>query len=104
LGALANVALYRAAADHGDRFRGVPDDVVRHAGVALARDHDLGLSTFVVGLVTGRQFAAALLSRMLSRHYADRRGAKNAVVIGLIIAAVSSALHLFSLRYVGAPS
>src|SRR4051794_1420034 len=40
---------------------------------------DLGFSTFVVGLVTGSQFGAALISRVWSGRYADRRGAKRAV-------------------------
>jgi transposase len=35
----------------------------------------LGLSAFVVGLVTGSQFAASLISRVWSGHYADSRGA-----------------------------
>src|SRR3974377_1738708 len=34
----------------------------------------LGLSTFVVGLVTGSQFAASLISRVWSGNYADSRG------------------------------
>src|SRR4051794_15666998 len=34
---------------------------------------DLGLSTFVVGLVAGSQFAAALISRIWSGRYTDRR-------------------------------
>src|SRR4051812_13923696 len=33
----------------------------------------LGLSTFVVGLVTGSQFAASLVSRVWSGHYADSK-------------------------------
>ena len=45
----------------------------------------LGLSTFVVGLVTGSQFAASLISRVWSGHYADSKGAKRAVVVGLLI-------------------
>ena len=44
----------------------------------------LGLGTFVVGLVTGSQFAASLISRVWSGHYADSRGAKRAVVTGLL--------------------
>ena len=36
----------------------------------------LGLGTFVVGLVAGSQFAASLVSRVWSGHYADSRGAK----------------------------
>src|SRR6266487_5406779 len=63
----------------------------------------LGLSTFVVGLVAGSQFAAALLSRPWSGHYADSRGAKRAVVTGLIAAAVAGMLYLLSLRFVGDP-
>ena len=42
--------------------------------------HGLGLSTFVVGLVTGSQFAASLLSRVWAGRYSDARGAKRAVV------------------------
>ena len=48
----------------------------------------LGLSAFVVGLVTGSQFAASLITRVWSGHYADSRGAKRAVVIGLLTAVV----------------
>jgi MFS family permease len=61
----------------------------------------LGLGTFVVGLVAGSQFAAALVSRLWSGDYADRRGAKRAVVIGLLAAAVSGLLYHLSLRFVG---
>src|SRR6266702_7513725 len=63
----------------------------------------LGLSTFVVGLVTGSQFAAALISRVWSGHYADSRGAKRAVVAGLATAVVGGLLYLLSLRFVGVP-
>ena len=52
----------------------------------------LGLSTFVVGLVTGSQFAASLISRVWSGHYADRRGAKRAVVVGLLTVVVAGPL------------
>ena len=63
----------------------------------------LGLGTFVVGLVAGSQFAAALLSRVWSGRYADSRGAKRAVVAGLLAAAVAGLLYLLSLRFIGAP-
>jgi MFS family permease len=63
----------------------------------------LGLSTFVVGLVTGSQFAASLISRVWSGHYADRHGAKRAVVVGLLTAVVAGLLYLLSLRFVGTP-
>src|ERR1700716_4133935 len=63
----------------------------------------LGFGTFVVGLVTGSQFAASLISRVWSGHYADTRGAKRAVVAGMLTAAASGLLYLLSLRFVGAP-
>ena len=63
----------------------------------------LGLSTFVVGLVTGSQFAASLISRVWSGHYADSRGAKRAVVVGLLTAVAAGLLYLLSLRFVGTP-
>ncbi len=63
----------------------------------------LGLGTVVVGLVAGAQFAASLISRFWSGHYADTRGAKRAVVAGLLIAAGAGLLYLLSLRFVGAP-
>jgi MFS family permease len=44
----------------------------------------LGLSTFVVGLVGGGQFAAAIISRVWWGRYADRQGAKRAVVVGYV--------------------
>jgi MFS family permease len=66
--------------------------------------HDLGLSTFVVGLVTGSQFAASLISRIWSGRYADSQGAKRAVVLGLLTAVAGGLLYLISLRFVGAPS
>src|SRR5215213_9909822 len=48
----------------------------------------LGLSTIVVGLVAGSQFVASLISRVWSGHYADSRGAKRAVIAGLLAAVV----------------
>jgi MFS family permease len=64
----------------------------------------LGLSTFVVGLVTASQFAASLISRIWSGRYADSQGAKRAVVLGLLTAVAGGLLYLISLRFVGAPS
>jgi MFS family permease len=58
---------------------------------------DLGLSTFVVGLVAGSQFVAALVSRVWSGHYADSRGAKRAVIVGLLAAVVGGLFYLLSL-------
>ena len=65
---------------------------------------ELGLSTFVVGLVTGSQFVASLASRVWSGKYADKRGAKRTVVIGLLTAVVSGLLYLLSLGFVSNPS
>src|SRR2546421_8997581 len=47
----------------------------------------LGLGTFLVGLVAGSQFAAAIVSRVWAGRDADARGAKHAVIAGLMIAA-----------------
>lgn len=63
----------------------------------------LGFSTFMVGLVAGSQFAAALFSRPWAGFFADKQGAKRAVVFGLIVAVVSGALYLLSLQFVAAP-
>jgi MFS family permease len=60
----------------------------------------LGLNTFVVGLVAGAQFAAALISRFWSGQCADSQGAKRAVVIGLIIAVAAGLLYHLSLQLV----
>ena len=64
----------------------------------------LELSTFVVGLVAGTQFGAAILSRVWAGRYADASGAKRAVIVGLMIAAVSGLLYLASLRFVSQPA
>lgn len=64
----------------------------------------LGMSPFIVGLVTGSQFIAALATRMWAGNYADTRGAKRAVVIGLLAASVSGFLYLGSIRVIESPS
>src|SRR5436190_277696 len=64
----------------------------------------LGLSTFIVGLVAGSQFAASLVSRVWAGRHADSRGAKHAVVTGLIVSALAGLLHLLSLRFVNEPA
>src|SRR3954453_18714555 len=60
----------------------------------------LGLGTFVVGLVTGSQFAASLVSRVWSGRYADSKGAKRAVIVGLLTAVAGGLLYLLSLAFV----
>jgi MFS family permease len=63
----------------------------------------LGLSTFMVGIVAGAQFATSLLSRLWSGHYVDSRGAKHAVVTGLVMATTAGLLYHLSLQFVGTP-
>ena len=64
----------------------------------------LGLSTFVVGLITGTQFLAALASRVWAGRFADRVGAKRAVIVGMATAVAGGLLYLMSLRFVAVPS
>jgi MFS family permease len=64
----------------------------------------LRLSTFMVGLVAGSQFAAALVSRPWAGHYADSRGSKQAVVTGLVVAVGSGAFYLASLWFTAQPA
>ena len=66
--------------------------------------NDLGLSTFIVGLVSGSQFAAALLSRMWAGRYADGKGAKHAVIAGLIAASAGGSLYVVSLLFLDNPA
>src|SRR6266568_1323635 len=63
----------------------------------------LGLGTFIVGLVAGSQFAASLVSRVWAGRHSDSRGAKHAVVTGLIVSALAGLLYLLSLRFVSEP-
>jgi MFS family permease len=64
----------------------------------------LGLGTFLVGLVAGSQFAAAIVSRVWAGRHADTRGPKIAVISGLMIAAAAGLLYLLSLQVAGAPA
>ncbi len=64
----------------------------------------LGLGTFLVGLVAGSQFGAAILSRVWAGRDADASGPKHAVVAGLTIAALAGLLYFVSLRFVAAPA
>src|SRR3954453_16222228 len=65
--------------------------------------HGLGLSTFIVGVVTGSQFVASLITRVWAGQFADRRGAKRAVILGLFAAFVSGLLYLASLAFTAMP-
>lgn len=65
---------------------------------------DLGLGTFLVGLVAGSQFAAAIASRVWAGQDADTRGAKHAVSFGLMIAAAAGLLYFLSLNFITSPA
>jgi MFS family permease len=65
---------------------------------------DLGLGAFIVGIVAGSQFAASLFSRVWAGSFADGRGAKLAVMIGLVAATGAGILYLASLAFFEAPS
>ncbi|OBQ85643.1 arabinose transporter [Mesorhizobium sp. WSM3873] len=66
--------------------------------------HDrLGFGPFAVGLVTGSQFVASLLSRIGAGNYADLRGGKRAVVVGLVGAALAGLIYLGSLALLAQP-
>jgi MFS family permease len=66
--------------------------------------HDeLGFGPVVVGVVAGCQFAASLVARIWSGHAADARGAKWAVIAGLVGATAAGLLYLLSLVYTAAP-
>src|SRR3954462_6254433 len=54
----------------------------------------LGLSTFMVGVAAGVEFAAALLSQFWSARYADTKGAKRAIVVGLAMGVVAGLFYL----------
>nr|WP_281004824.1 arabinose transporter [Mesorhizobium hawassense] len=64
---------------------------------------ELGFGPFAVGLVTGSQFVASLLSRIGAGNYADGRGGKRAVVIGLVAAALAGLIYLGSLALLDRP-
>jgi MFS family permease len=63
-------------------------------------DQRLGFGPLVVGLVSGSQFAAGMISRFWAGHHVDSRGAKHAVVIGLLVAALSGLFYLVSSYFV----
>lgn len=64
----------------------------------------LGMGTLVVGPVIGSQFVAALLSRRWAGNFADMRGAKRAVILGLLFAANSGLAYLVSLTFIATPA
>ena len=63
----------------------------------------LGFGTFVVGLVGGSQFTVSLLTRVWSGHFADSRGGKRTVLVGLAGATASGLLYLLSFSLTAMP-
>lgn len=64
---------------------------------------DLGFGPFVVGLVSGGQFLAALVSRLWAGHLADMRGSRHAVLAGLAAAMAGGGCYLLSLLFTPQP-
>ncbi|TBF26433.1 MFS transporter (plasmid) [Rhizobium leguminosarum] len=64
---------------------------------------DLGFGTFVIGLITASQFCASLMTRLWAGDFADRKGPKKAVILGLSLAAAAGALYLASLITISQP-
>lgn len=64
---------------------------------------DLGLPTFYVGLVAGAQFGASFLSRFWAGVYADTRGARRSMILGLGLAALAGGLYYLSLLLTRSP-
>jgi MFS family permease len=58
---------------------------------------DLGLGVTAVGILVGGQFVAALMTRIWAGRYADTRGPRRAVVVGLLATASAGVLYLLSL-------
>jgi MFS family permease len=63
----------------------------------------LGFGPVMVGIVAGCQFAAALIARIWAGQAADTRGAKWAVMAGLLGAALAGLLYLLSLSFLDLP-
>jgi MFS family permease len=64
---------------------------------------ELGQDVFIIGLIAGVQFLAALLSRVWAGSYADRKGPKAAVIVGLSLTIGAGALYLVSIVFIGIP-
>lgn len=65
--------------------------------------HGLGLGMFVVGLVAGSQFGASLLSRFWAGRRADAKGAKQTVILGVLVAAAAGLVYFVSLALARSP-
>jgi MFS family permease len=64
----------------------------------------LGFGPFMVGLVSGSQFAAAMISRLWAGQHVDSRGAKHALMSGLLISAIAGLIYVLSFYFVSQPA
>ncbi|WP_262265055.1 arabinose transporter [Pantoea dispersa] len=70
----------------------------------LHLQQNLGMDTLAIGTVIGTQFIASLLTRSWAGNFADMRGAKRAVLTGLLVVASSGVIYLISLQFVDRPA
>lgn len=70
----------------------------------LHLSQQLGLGSLGVGALVGSQFAAALFSRAWAGTLADTRGARPAVMSGLLVATASGIAYLVSLAFGNGPA
>lgn len=70
----------------------------------LHLQQNLGMDTLAIGTVIGAQFIASLLTRSWAGNFADMRGAKRAVLAGLLVVASSGLIYLISLLFVDRPA
>lgn len=70
----------------------------------LHLQQNLGMDTLAIGTVIGAQFVASLLTRSWAGNFADMRGAKRAVLTGLLVVASPGVIYLISLLFVDRPA
>lgn len=70
----------------------------------LHLQQNLGMDTLAIGTVIGAQFIASLLTRSWAGNFADMRGAKRAVLAGLLVVAGSGVIYLISLLFIDRPA
>ncbi|MHB2092775.1 arabinose transporter [Pantoea dispersa] len=70
----------------------------------LHLQQNLGMDTLAIGTVIGAQFVVSLLTRSWAGNFADMRGAKRAVLAGLLVVASSGVIYLISLLFIDRPA
>jgi MFS family permease len=61
--------------------------------------NELGLSEFMVGIVVGAQFAAALLTRAIAGAVTDAKGGKYSMLVGSCVGMASALMYVLSLFF-----